>query len=175
MMTLCFVAYSQSNIPVSIDNKCMNRNAEIFSRALIGTFGLDTVKMWIDNKYKFTCFVSVDSLGYAKKHVALKRDRRNSWFGEYRRKKIERYLIHNKINFEFCGPEGEWKDYKQAVSTIQQSVIYNCENFGRYSLMFPFPGELTRVPLPLPPDYKDYEKLSPFEIFCKRLNIKFEE
>ena len=80
------LAYCQSNVPVAFDYRCSDRNSETFLRAVISTFGMDTVKMWIDDGYGFSCTIKIDSLGYVKKHLELTMSYET--FGEYRRKKI---------------------------------------------------------------------------------------
>ncbi len=167
------LAYCQSNVPVAFDYRCLDRNSEIFLRAVISTFGMDTVKMWINENKKFDCRIKTDSLGYVRKHITMV-TRNSDWLGEYKRKILERYLIDNRVRFEFCYASDGWKNLETAVIVTQQDVIKYCENRGYISVRCCFPGVFTRVPLPLPSDYKEYEKLSPFEIFCKRLNIKID-
>ncbi len=170
MFILSLNVYPQSNVPVGWGRDCSIHNDEKLARSLIAVFGMDTVKQWTETDLSLAILMKVDSLCYVRKHITLRAKSR--WFGEYRRKQLEKYLINNKIQFEFCFADGlpspdEKEENKQYIREC-------CErNDNIFLVGIGFPGVL--LIYQFDPDLKQSRELSKFEKICKRLNIKLEE
>lgn len=128
--------YSFSQINVSLDRDCLEHNAAIISKAMIETFGEDSIKYFLYNNIHMVFSPQVDSLGLTLKiHII-----RSKWaITNDFTTSIESYLIENKIHFYIC--------YTKDPPDIQKSQIiaYAREHFKKNSthiIAFGFPGAL---------------------------------
>jgi hypothetical protein len=90
-------SYSQINI--SFDSDCLDKNGAIVSQALIETAGIDVVTMLLENKTRIAFACNVDSLGHILKirKILTKKDLPNNLMND-----LESFLISNNISFFIC-------------------------------------------------------------------------
>lgn len=158
ILCICFlslISCVHSQINVSLEDDCVFSNSAIISKAMISTFGEDSVKLWLEKNVYFSFYTEVDSLGYvhninrifAKERVA------NSWVrkmisNEFN-DKIEIFLIKNNYRFYFCYMDDaenlsqqnfkdiiikEIREYFRTNKTINQSFAFPGELMHRYEL-----------------------------------------
>ncbi|MDO5666178.1 MAG: hypothetical protein Q4G63_13125 [Bacteroidia bacterium] len=135
--SIFMLSFSQINI--SIDENCLKRNSALISKALIDTFGEDSIRFLLNNDIGIMFISQVDSLGNILKIEKV----RSKWvINNDFVSSIEANLIKNKIRFYIC--------YTQDPSNIQKNQIITSarEHFKNSNwkiINFGFPGELMNL------------------------------
>lgn len=135
----CISIYSFSQVNVSIDRDCLDYNAAIISKAMLVTFGEDSIRHLLDNNIYIVFSPQVDSLGRTLKinKIRSKWSITNDFVNS-----IETYLITNKIHFYICFANDP--PDKQLSHTIDYAREYFKKNKS-ISIAFGFPGELMNL------------------------------
>lgn len=159
---------SFSQINVSIENDCLKHNSALISKAMIETFGEDSIRFLLNNDFHFVFTAKVDSLGNILKIEKV----RSKWtITDSFVTSIETNLIKNKVCFYIC--------YAHVPLDIPKEHIidYAREHFKKENwkyISFGFPGELMSL--------YEYEKLkakeegvclSKYEYFLKQIKRFF--
>ncbi len=139
IMIVCFCisfVYSFAQINISLDGNCLEHNSAIMSKAIIDTFGEDSVKRWINNNTRILFTANVDSLGHILK---IEKVRTKQEISSNIICSIENYLIKNKVHFFICyaqDPPDITKNH------IIDSVREDFKNNDNKFISIGFPGEL---------------------------------
>jgi len=135
-----FNFYSFSQVNVSFDSDCMKYNSAIISKAMIETFGEDSIKKLLDNNIQIVFISSVDSLGHILDIIKINsRQKLENNFVNM----IENYLVINEVRFFIC--------YQQDASDINKCKVIDYErkqfkkSHSRLIGSIAFPGELMNL------------------------------
>lgn len=131
------VVHSFSQINVSFDSNCLSYNSAIMSNTMIGIFGPDTVRRFLDCNTNVILFCRVDSSGKVLEIVKI-RSRQHLPINFI--PLVENYLISKKVRFFIC--------FEKVPSNISISEVIESErkqfmnNPNRFIRPIAFPGEL---------------------------------
>lgn len=130
-------SFSFSQINISFDDNCLNYNASIVSRAIIKTFGSDTVKKLLENNTNITFVCDVDSLGHLLEidKIYSKQKLPKDFIA-----RLKNYLITNKIRFFICYQLDPLDIDKYQIVNLERNQFKN--NNSRTIGSIAFPGVL---------------------------------
>lgn len=128
------INYSLAQSNKNFDEKCTSENSKILYQSVTNLKGKKFVSRLIKKNTSFLVFLELDSAGFV---LDLRKIKVKGYVPNGFEKKLEHYLIKNKVKFYYCYEKPSGIDEKRAVELI------NIDKVHSPIINIPFPGNRT--------------------------------
>lgn len=135
LYSMICTSYSQINL--SFDKNCIEKNSAILSIALIESAGIENISTLLDNNISLLTFWDVDSLGSVMKLIKIT-SKEDVPFNL--KDRLTDYLTNNNIHFLICFEKPPGLNKCDAYNTISKDLFDENKRFVMINV--PFPGDL---------------------------------